>query len=285
MSARRLAVVGPGRVGWALARAAGGAGYTVAAIAGGTPAARASLAAATGAEDLAQVQRMADVAADIVLLTVPDREIVGLARALRGLDAALVHPAGALAASALGVPRAGSFHPLCSFAGPPRDVDLRGFGVAIDATDGELAAVLRRLAEALGMVPLDVPPESRARYHAAAVLAGNASLALLEAARRQLVALGLDADVSARVLAGLLGSVAGNVQRLGLDEALSGPIRRGDVETVTRNLDALDSGDPEAAAVYRLLGRLTLGVAARLPAAPSATERERLSEVLGGDLK
>ncbi|MDQ3879765.1 MAG: DUF2520 domain-containing protein, partial [Chloroflexota bacterium] len=120
----------------------------------------------------------------------------------------------------------------------------------------------------------------RPRYHAGAVLAGNASVALLEAARRQLIGVGVDADVAGRVLARLLASVADNVTRHGLDEALSGPIRRGDVGTVLRNLDALDAADPAAAEAYRELGRITVAVARGLPSGPSGEVAARLLDAL-----
>lgn len=274
----RLGFVGPGRVGWALARASSAAGYEVTGIAGGSEQARVALAAAVGARTLPDP---AELDAEMVLLTVPDRELEPLARSIRAVtEAFLVHLAGALPASSLGVSRAGSFHPLRSFAGAARDVDLRGCGVAIDATDESLERDLRELAEGLGMVPLLVPPEGRSRYHAAAVLAGNAPIALLEAARRQLDALGVPSAAGAGVLAGLLASVAANLAELGFEDALSGPIRRGDVETVGRNLTALDATDPNAAELYRVVGRSLLAFVQGLADQPPAGALEAIADLL-----
>ena len=277
----RFAVIGPGRVGWALTRAAAAAGHRITGVGGGSDGARRRLADAVGARAL---DRPADVDADLVWLAVPDSRLAELAPTLRAAtDAALVHTAGALPASALGVPRAGSFHPLRSFAGPRRDVSLEGCAVAIDADDAALASELHSIAHSLGMLPLDVPADGRPRYHAAAVLAGNASLGLLDVALRQLDALGVPRLAGARAVAALLASVAENVALLGPDEALSGPIRRGDLDTVTRNLAALDAGDPAAAETYRQTGLLTLDVARRLAVPPPAEALDAIERALRRD--
>jgi predicted short-subunit dehydrogenase-like oxidoreductase (DUF2520 family) len=278
IAAPTLATVGPGRVGWALSRAAAGAGYTITGVAGGTGAARERLARALGTE---AADRPEDLAADIVLLCVPDPALRELAARLRSIGgAALVHTAGALPAAALGIDRAGSFHPLRSFAGEPRDVDLAGCGAAIDADGVELLRQLESLAAALAMHVLHVPPAGRARYHAAAVLAGNAPAVLLESALRQLIALDVPREAASRSLAALLASVAGNAAALGPAAALSGPIRRGDADTVAVHLATLDAADPPAAALYRALGRATLGIAAGLPNGPDPRVTARLTSLL-----
>ena len=274
----RLAVVGPGRVGWALARGAAGVGYRVTGVAGGTQEARQRLAASVAARVLPEP---AAVEADIVLLTVPDIYLPALAQTVRAASATfVVHAAGALSAAALGVPGAGTFHPLRSFAGPPRDVELRGYGVAVEAADGMLAEQLDELAAALGMLPLAIPADARARYHAAAVLAGNASIALLEVARRQLTECGVEPKNAERVLARLLSFVAENALRLGLEPALSGPIRRGDAATVARNIAALEATDGSAGDLYRILGSITLEIAERLPDGPDRSAARRVAEAL-----
>lgn len=274
-----LAVVGPGRVGWALATGAARAGYRVAAVAGGAGRARVELAAAVGGRAL---ESTAAIDADLVLLTVPDPALASAAAEVRAASSGyLVHAAGALPASALGVARAGTFHPLHSFAEEPREVDLSGCGVAIEADVDDLAAILRRLAGALGMVPLAIPPAARARYHAAAVLAGNGPQALLDAARRQLVDIGVDAQAAGGVLAHLLASVSENVGRMGIESALTGPVRRGDVVTVRRNLEALERADAAGAELYRALARATVDLAVRLPDGPDGETAAALLEVIG----
>ena len=96
----RLAVVGPGRVGWALARGAAGVGYRVTGVAGGAQEARQRLAASVAARVLSEP---AAVEADLVLLTVPDIFLPALAQTVRAASAAfVVHAAGALPAAALG---------------------------------------------------------------------------------------------------------------------------------------------------------------------------------------
>lgn len=263
-----LAFVGPGRVGWALASASRASGYDVAAVAGGTEVARARLAAAVRARALADP---ADVEADLIFLTVPDGALAETAAPVRAhSDAWLVHAAGALPASALGVPRAGTFHPLRSFVGEPREVVVAGYGVALEADDEELAGHLGRLAADLGMLPLSVAPADRTRYHAAAVLVGNAPVALLDMARRHFAAINVDPLVAEAALVQLFASVAENAAEQGIQGALSGPVRRGDVTTVERHLAALEAADAVTMDVYRAVALATLELAAELPDGPDA---------------
>ena len=273
-----LSVVGPGRVGWALARAAHAAGYTVASIAGGRQEMRERLAAAVGAE---AVEDPEAVAGDLAILAVRDAALSGLAAAIRPRgDVYLVHTSGALPAAALGVAGAGTFHPLRSFVGEPRDVDLAGYAVAVEADDEVLGSHLARLADDLKMLPLGIAPADRARYHAAAVLAGNAPIALLRLAQQQLVAVGVPPEVAERAMVRLFRSVARNAEERGAREALSGPVRRGDVATVERHVHALAQNDRAALEVYVALGMATLDLARELPDGPDGSAQDALRSIL-----
>jgi hypothetical protein len=86
-------------------------------------------------------------------------------------------------------------------------------------------------------------PEGLARYHAAAALAANHTLALLEAAVALLIGEGVPRREAEAALGNLLASAAHNVVRLGLPQALTGPIARGEAAVVARHLAALS---PEA---------------------------------------
>ena len=101
----------------------------------------------------------------------------------------------------------------------------------------------------------------RTLYHAAAGLVANGAAALADAGARLLELAGCPARDSARVLGPLLRSVAENVERLGLPEALTGPVRRGDAETVVRHIASIQRGASEILPLYRA------SVAAQLPMA------------------
>ena len=169
MTASRIAIIGRGRLGLCLATALAERGETVVAAS-----ARAADVSATVAS------------ADLVLLTVPDDAIEAVAEALPWRPGQwLVHCSGAteltaLAAAARAGALVGGFHPLQIFADPATAGQmLAGSSVAIEA-EPPLRAELQRLAAVLGMVPLALPPGSRAAYHAAASFSASFLLSMLD---------------------------------------------------------------------------------------------------------
>jgi hypothetical protein len=146
--------------------------------------------------------------------------------------------------------------------------------MAIEA-DPSLRAPLRRLAADLGGRPIELLPGKRALYHAAAVLAGNAPLALLSVASELLVAAGLEPDIAEQGLLALLEGALANARRVGPRAALTGPVVRGDTATVARHLEALHE-HPDADALYRALTREIVRLA-------GPEGREEISEMLNGD--
>ena len=260
-----IAVVGAGRAGTALALGLRRAGYRIAAVHSRSEAAARRLAAAVGAEAVPTAVAAVRTA-DLTLLTVPDRAITRIAAtvAATGMalrDHALVHCSGAagsraLAAARQGGARVGACHPLQAIAcGAGPDV-LRGVFFGVEG-DEALVPVLERIAVDVGGVPFRAPSGDRALYHAAAVLAGNAPLALLARASDVLVAAGVDASVAGPALAVLLEGAARNARRLGPAAALTGPVVRDDASTVAAHLDALH-GDTAAQRLYLRLARETL---------------------------
>lgn len=110
----------------------------------------------------------------------------------------------------------------CALAGPPR-----------------LGRILRRLARALGMHPFELPDKARPAYHAAAVLASNALVAWLAAGRDLLLRAGLNAKDANAMLLPLVRGTLQNVADFGPEQALTGPVARGDYRTLHRHLAAL----------------------------------------------
>ena len=186
----------------------------------------------------------------MVFLTVPDGALASVGAKLAAAgeaiprSAAFVHPSGALGLDSLEALRqrhpVGSFHPLQSFPEPRPPTAFRGVVVAVDATSASLLrGVLGRLARDLGAKPRRVDDRQRALYHAAAVFASNYLVALLGEAVGLLEQAGwTEKDAVGGPCAPGAGAVA-NVAKSGPTEALTGPIRRGDAETVQRHLIAL----------------------------------------------
>ena len=117
-----------------------------------------------------------------------------------------------------------------------------------------------------------------ALYHAAAGLLANGSAALAALSMNLLRAAGAPPNETARALGPLLRSVGDNVERLGMPAALSGPVRRGDVETVERHLAAIARVSEEALDVYRAIGVAQVALSRALGEA-SPRDLERLSRL------
>lgn len=203
------------------------------------------------------------LAADVLVLAVSDDAIEALLGDLRrwGLPdgRVLLHLSGSReSADISGCPAGcvlGGWHPLQSFA-RVSGAGVPPYVVAMDGPDAARARG-RELARATGHPVLDLPPGSKARYHAAAVLASNALVALEAVATRVLAEAGLPVAEAWGALRPLFLGTAANLGELGdgdFSQAITGPAARGDAGTVARNLAAL-ADDPGAAAVYRVLGR------------------------------
>jgi predicted short-subunit dehydrogenase-like oxidoreductase (DUF2520 family) len=175
----------------------------------------------------------------------------------------------------------GTLHPLVSFADPGVAVErLHEATFAIEG-DEPARALARRLVRALGARAVTLETENLALYHAGAVIASNYVVALADTARSLLVKAGVPADQALPVLLPLLASVVQNLAQVGLPDALTGPVERGDVSVVERHLQTLAERAPELVELYRVVGRDVLRLArekARLDPANAA----RLEALLAG---
>ncbi len=215
----------------------------------------------------------------IVFLAVPDQAVAEVAAALARSNPSprlsFVHVSGALGLGALDALRdhpVGSFHPLQSFPAPRDPEAFRGITVAVDASTPSLMRRLRALARAIGATPKRVGDEDRVVYHAAAVYASNFVDVVVAEAVRLLGEIGWsEADATKALLPLVEGAVAG-IRERGPVQALTGPIRRGDAETVKRHLKALD---PQARKTYRMLASIALEIAMEAGLEPAAAGRMR----------
>ena len=238
-----LAIVGAGRVGRSLAAALGADGAEVRLLGRGEAVGRPGAA----------------------LLCVPDEAIADLAEALAAgaeVPRFVGHTSGAAGLDALvAATEAGaatfSVHPLQTF--PDGATDLTGCPCAISGSDDEALSYARALAERLGMRPFEVDEHSRTAYHAAASIASNFLVALEESAAGLLARVGV--DEARELLTPLVLRAAANWAELG-PRALTGPIARGDSETVRRHLVALREHAPELIGLYEELAERARAVAA-----------------------
>jgi predicted short-subunit dehydrogenase-like oxidoreductase (DUF2520 family) len=264
-----MGIAGAGRVAPALGRALAAAGEPVAAIASRDPAHAAAAAAFIGAEPvpLAGLQRRCTR----ILIAVSDDAVTAVARQLAaaGMSAgAALHTCGALGPEALeplaaqGV-SCGVLHPLQTIASPEQGVRaLSGSPFAISG-DAEAAAWAEQICGLVQGTPLHIAPGGMALYHAAAVMASNNVTGLIDAAVILMKAAGIDEKTALGALGPLVRASVENTLALGAEQALTGPIERGDVETVRRHLGSLAGVPPSAGELYRSAGLHVLEVARR----------------------
>jgi predicted short-subunit dehydrogenase-like oxidoreductase (DUF2520 family) len=253
-----LSIIGAGRTGRTLGRLARRAGYAIGPVVCRTASHAREAAAFIGAGRPGTELK----GAALTLIAVPDAEIPGIVRSLEVPRGAVVaHTCAALGAEALRpLRRAGAIHPLRSFGDPERAA--AGFAGTACAIDGDAAAVkaLERFARAIGGRPLRVRPGRKALYHAGAVFASNYLVAGLDAAIRLFGRAGIPKATAAAALSRLAEGTLANVASVGLPAALTGPIERGDAETVRLHVAAL-ARVPGLLGPYLAMGGLTVGVA------------------------
>jgi predicted short-subunit dehydrogenase-like oxidoreductase (DUF2520 family) len=135
---------------------------------------------------------------------------------------------------------------------------------------GAALGLAERIVHACGGHALRIAPGGKAAYHAAAVFASNYAVALLSVAERLMEQAGVDAADARPALTALAAGAVENVGARGPEAALTGPIVRGDVETVALHLGRLSADER---ALYSLLGREALRLARRAGLEDAAAER------------
>ncbi len=226
----RVAVIGKGRLGSAVARGLSSAGVPVSGPLG-----------RGGTGD----------AAAIVLLCVPDREIANAA-AMVPAGPLVGHCSGLFGPSAVGPPHVErfGFHPLMTVT--HEGADFRGAAAAIAGSTPRALDAARWLALALSMEPIVIADENRAAYHAAASIASNYLVTIESAAER----LSAAAGVERRHVLLLARAALENWGKHG-SIALTGPIVRGDEDTVDRQRNGVAAQAPDLLPLWDALADAT----------------------------
>lgn len=261
----RVGVVGAGRVGSVLAAALRAAGHEVVAAAGESDASRSRIADLLPGVPVDKPTGVAR-ACDLLLLTVPDDMVDNVVTMLVASgsireDQYVVHTSGrhglaVLAPAAAVGARVVALHPAMTFTGTPVDLPrLQGCVFGVTAPEAE-RAVAERLVADLGGRPTWVAEERRTLYHAGLAHGANHLVTLVAEAMEMLDAAGV--DDTAGTLRPLLTAALDNALESG-DAALTGPVSRGDVQTLEGHVADLESNAPQTLGSYLALARATLG--------------------------
>lgn len=212
-------------------------------------------------------------AADIFLIATPDDQIEACCIALAqsgvlSTNSVVFHCSGALPSGVLHAAQAhgaavASIHPIRSFAVPEKVVE--NFAGTYCGVEGDERAlqVLGHLFNGIGARFVPIEQNAKVLYHAAAVFASNYLVTLLDTAIQTYASAGIPQEVALKMMSALVRETTENVLRIGPEQALTGPIARGDIDTVNRQYQALNAMHPAHGRLYRQLAVATMRLAKR----------------------
>lgn len=268
-----IALIGPGRVGCAISKRLYVAGYPIVAVISR------KIERATDAcrfigcpTDIASNSVNAATTADVVLLAMPDDHIRECAQELQKnvgtKKPALIHFSGLHPANIMQAQGTDtvllSLHPLLPFAN--RDTgykSLQHCHYAVEAESSPGQQLGKELVTALDGSSFTIPTEKKGLYHSAASIVSNYLVTLLATAQELLMDCGINPDQAVQLLTPLMQSTLDNVKELGTEQGLTGPIARGDIETIKTHIECLKNGAPELLDSYKTLAIRTTKLAER----------------------
>ena len=281
-SALRVGIIGAGTLGKSLALGLSAVGWRVAAVASRTHTSAQTLADMIPGCDAPATPQEVVNRCDLVFLTVPDDAISLVASSLSwppgrwvthcsgagSLD--LLKPAADMGADC------SSLHPFQTFAGASASQNalerFKGVTFAVEGQD-RLLKTLETMAIDLGGRTLRLSPADRGLYHASAVMSCGYLVALLKAAAGAWRLMGATEEQALQVILPIAKATLNNVESLGPQMAATGPVVRGDVDTIRRHFRALTAQAPELLPLYVALTK------ASIPLTAPAVEDEKLRDM------
>jgi len=288
---RSLSIVGAGRVGRTLGKRLRGLGWRIGAVVTRSAAtSRAAVREIGAGKPYSRLVREI-LHSKVILLTTPDGALGTVASALASFgeskfrDKIILHTSGALDRIVL-APLArrgastGSLHPMQTFSGRSApNLEKVIFGVEGDRGAVEVA---RKIARSLGGVPVIIDSKNKPAYHAAGALVAGHGLALMEAATQVLLKLGFSRRDALGALLPLTRQMLDNFESLGPQTSWTGPLSRGDFETVAKHTKAMRRYPREFQGAYAALAFLSSKVLSKKPAAASNQLKRALKKTTGG---
>jgi len=263
----KLGFIGAGTVGTALAVRLSSKGYQVIAVSSRSQTSARKLAqAVSGCHAFNNNQGVADTA-ELIFVTTPDDTIVSVVSEIqwhRGQS--VVHCSGALSTDILESAKkpgaqVGAFHPLQTFAGVKQAIEnIPGSTFAVEAEE-PLLSTLKDIATALDGHWIELKANDKVAYHAAAVIACNYLVTLVKLATDLWQSFNIPQSQATQALLPLIRGTIHNIDTVGIPQCLTGPIARGDIETIKKHLDALQKVAPALLSTYQELGLQTIPVA------------------------
>jgi predicted short-subunit dehydrogenase-like oxidoreductase (DUF2520 family) len=263
-----IAIVGAGRAGQTIGRSLRQHGFRIGPVVTRSLRSARSATRFIGAGEACSHVPENTFRADVILVAVPDPQIRNMAQSLTGFGQAacrervFLHMSGSRGAQELDPLRrlgahCGSLHPLLPLPwllpSLPKPIFF--------AVEGDSKARFwgARLARRAGGVPIEIKTRHKTLYHAAAALVGGHLMTVAELGARMLMRAGVPTKRARRMILSPIPSTLRQYARLG-EKAWTGPVARGDRETVSKHLAAFEKLAPYFAEVYRVVGRASIKV-------------------------
>jgi len=288
---RSISIVGAGRVGRTLGKRLRGLGWRIGAVVTRSAATARAAVRQIGAGKPYSRLTPEILDSQVILLTTPDGALGTAANTLASFDESklrdkiVLHTSGAMDRAVL-APLArrgastGSLHPMQTFSGRGAP-NLEKVIFAVEG-DRRAAAVARKIARSLGGVPVAIRGECKPAYHAAGLLVAGHSLGLMEAASQVLRKLGFSRRDALRALLPLTRQMLDNFEKIGPQKSWTGPLSRGDFETVARHTKAMQRYPREFQEAYAALALLSSKVLSKNRAGASNQLKRVLQKSRGG---
>lgn len=285
---QKIGFIGVGPVGTAFGVRLSQQGYEVIAVYDvSSVAAQRFAETVTGCQVCETAQDAADMA-EFVFITTPDDVIARVAAQVNWhTGQSVIHCSGACSTDVLEPAReraatVGSFHPCQTFASINQAVEnLLGSTFAIEAEE-PLLSVLKGMANALRGSWLELKAEDKALYHASAAIACNYFYTIVKLAADLWQNFGKSTTEATEAFLPILRGSVSNIANVGLPGCLTGPIARGDLDTIRKHLDALGKRAPTIVGLYKALGMETISIALAKGTIDESVA-ERLRELLKPD--
>jgi predicted short-subunit dehydrogenase-like oxidoreductase (DUF2520 family) len=281
----RIGVLHAGRLGASLAVALGEAGYVVRFVhrtqRSHALAITERIEGATATED---AQVVVD-GCDVVFVTCVDQRLAEVVKDLRfRAGQAVVHCSGATPVSVLDSALVqgasiGGIHPLQLFPDEHGNARFQGITFSLSAEDAEVYDWLTEVARSLGGRAIPISEEERAVYHASATMVSPLLAGLIGIAVDLWVELGRSREEALDALGPLFSSTVDQVSEKGVPAAITGPLSRGDVDTIGLHLEVTRKASPDVSRAYAALALAQLSLVEEGRDLPGS-DRVRLEELL-----
>lgn len=223
---------------------------------------------------------------DTLFITVPDGQIAVIAELLDRLGTVmegkiLCHTSGAISSQVFSGMHSQiygySIHPMCAVSSKTKShINFSKCFITIEGHERYLEFFVR-LFRSLGHEVKIIEKEDKIRYHGAAVMASNLVIGLYHMAQEELSKCGFTSEEADRALKSLFKGNAEKLAEYGCEEALTGPVERCDIKTISKHMSVLEGDTLEA---YRLLSRQLVDVARKKAGEEMSDKYDELDDML-----